>query len=102
MGLAQEASALPPAFHSHQYLLAQPGGTLLPRSLNLLTAECRGMTTRQGCRRRSASTPTNTTNVLPSAPPSTPDRIPRVGNRAVAQSTNRRQKSLASVCHGNF
>src|SRR5436853_4694006 len=32
MGLAQEASALPPAFHSHQFLPAQPGGTLLPRS----------------------------------------------------------------------
>src|SRR5437868_10516507 len=32
MGLAREASALPPAFHSHQFLLAQPGRTLLPRS----------------------------------------------------------------------
>jgi hypothetical protein len=30
--MAKETSALPLAFHSHQFLLAQPGGALLPRS----------------------------------------------------------------------
>src|SRR5437868_9722984 len=64
--------------------------------LNLLAAGS-GYSNAVLCARQSASTDTKTTQVLP---PSAPDRTPDVGNRAAAQSPKRRQRRLASVCHG--